>query len=84
MKMHKTGSQWAQVKAASVTAGSVAQATNVLQMALDDIAALHRLLAPFIAAYATHDDPGVSDLDNEQPVAWHVDLGAYRAARRAA
>lgn len=40
--MHKTAEQWAKVKAASVTAGSVAQATNVLQMALDDIACLYR------------------------------------------
>ena len=82
--MNKTAAEWSAVKAASVTAGSVAQATNVLQMALDDIAALHRALAPFVAAYAKHNDPGVSDLYDEQPVAWHVELGAYRAARRAA
>ncbi len=39
---HKTASEWACVKAEAVTSGSVAQATNVLQMALDDLAALQR------------------------------------------
>lgn len=38
--MHKTPAEWSKVQAAMVTAGSVAQATNVLQMALDDIAQL--------------------------------------------
>ena len=42
--MNRTFEEWSKVKASAVTAGSVAQATNVLQMALDDIAELQRLL----------------------------------------
>ena len=38
--MHKTAAEWSKVRAQAVTSGSVAQATNVLQMALDDIASL--------------------------------------------
>jgi hypothetical protein len=41
---------------------------------------LEACLEPFAEAYRKHYDPGVSDLDNEQPVAWHVPLGAYRTA----
>jgi len=39
------------------------------------------VLRPFAEAYKAHDDPGISDLDNEQPVAWHVPLGVFRRAR---
>ena len=38
--MNRTVNEWAGVKVASVFGGSEAQARNVLQMALDDIAAL--------------------------------------------
>jgi hypothetical protein len=38
--MNRTVQEWAKVSAEAVTAGSVAQATNVLQMALEDIATL--------------------------------------------
>lgn len=38
--MHKSAAEWSKVMAQAVTSGSVAQATNVLQMALDDIAEL--------------------------------------------
>ncbi len=42
--------------------------------------ALAAALKPFADAYRKNYDPGVSDLDNEQPVSWHVPLGAYRRA----
>jgi len=38
------------------------------------------VLQQFADVYAKHSDPGVSDLDNEQPVSWHAPLGAYRMA----
>lgn len=47
------------------------------------VARLRDALRPFVEAYKAHDDPGVSDLDNEQLVAWHVPLGAFRRARAA-
>lgn len=40
-------------------------------------------LRPFADAYERKKDPGTSDLDDEQPQAWHVPLGAWRAAARA-
>jgi len=40
--MHKTVEQWRAVKAEAVTSAGVARATNVLQMALDDIQELCR------------------------------------------
>ena len=43
--MHKTAAEWSLVHADKVTAGSVAQATNVLQMALDDIQILAQINA---------------------------------------
>lgn len=43
--MHKTPAEWLKVRAEAVTSGSVAQATNVLQMALDDIAVLAQINA---------------------------------------
>lgn len=39
-----------------------------------------RALRPFAEAFRKYDDPGVSDLDNEQPVSLHVLLGAWRKA----
>lgn len=39
-RMNRTPEEWALVKADAVVAGSSAQARNVLQMALDDIAGL--------------------------------------------
>lgn len=45
--MNKTPAEWADVKAEAVVAGSTAQATNVLQMALDDIATMGAALKPF-------------------------------------
>lgn len=45
--------------------------------------AIERLVAalrPFAEAFRKRDDPGVSDLDNEQPMSIHVPLGAWRAA----
>ena len=44
------------------------------------IAQLKAALKPFADTYRKNADPGTSDLDNEQPVAWHVQLGAYRRA----
>jgi hypothetical protein len=41
---------------------------------------LREALKPFVDAYREKADPGTSDLYNEQPVAWHVQLGAYRRA----
>jgi len=41
--MHRTPQEWAAVSARAATSGSPAQAENVLQMALDDIAALSAL-----------------------------------------
>jgi len=38
-------------------------------------------LRPFAEAFAKADDPGVSDLYNEQPFSLHVPLGAWRRAR---
>jgi hypothetical protein len=40
-------------------------------------------LAPFAEAFAKADDPGMSDLDNEQPISLRVSLGAWRKARSA-
>lgn len=42
--MNKTPEEWAKVSPAAVTEGSRAQAQNVLQMALEDIAAMATLL----------------------------------------
>jgi len=41
---------------------------------------LRAALRPFAEAYLAKSDPGTSDLDDEQPVAWHVPLGAWRRA----
>lgn len=38
-------------------------------------------LRPFAEAFAKADDPGVSDLYDEQPFSLHVPLGAWRRAR---
>ena len=38
-------------------------------------------LEPFVAAYLARCDPGIADLDNEQPLALHVSLGDWRKAR---
>lgn len=38
-------------------------------------------LRPFAQAFAKADDPGVSDLYDEQPFSLHVPLGAWRRAR---
>lgn len=40
-----------------------------------------RVLQPFVEAFDKIDDPGVSDLDNEQPMTLRVTLGALRRAR---
>lgn len=40
-------------------------------------------LRPFVEAFAKADDPGVSDLYDEQPFSLHVNLGAWRRARSA-
>lgn len=41
---------------------------------------IKKALKPFADTFRRHNDPGVSDLYNDQPVAWHVPLYAYRAA----
>jgi len=51
-----------------------AEAARLLEQAAET-------LAPFKDAYAKHNDPGIIDLDDEQRVAWHVPLGAYRRLR---
>ena len=38
--MNKTAAEWAKCSSAAIVAGSAAQAKNVMQMALDDIAAM--------------------------------------------
>lgn len=45
-----------------------------------DNARLKKAVKPFADVFRKHNDPGVADLYNEQPVAWHVPLGAYRTA----
>lgn len=47
--------------------------------ALDAFAKQTRTLTE---AFAKVDDPGVSDLDDEQPMPVHIPLGALRRARR--
>jgi len=37
-------------------------------------------LLPFAEAFRRYNDPGVSDLDNEQPTSIHVNLGYWREA----
>ena len=49
-----------------------------LDTARAEIERLTKALKPFADTFRQHNDPGVSDLYNEQPVAWHVPLGAYR------
>ena len=46
-------------------------------------AAIARILARVLDAYDEVNDPGMSDLDNEQPVALHIHilLGDIRAIR---
>ena len=60
--MHKSLAQWAKVEAAAVTAGSTAQATNVLQMALDDLKALGFLLDEMAEYFDKHAD---ADMDQD-------------------
>jgi hypothetical protein len=45
MKVWNTKDEWAQVRSSAVTDGSKAQATNVLEMAIQDILALHAEVA---------------------------------------
>lgn len=49
---------------------------------LDDLIALRKAVKPIIAAYAETDNPGNSDLDNEQPYSVHVTLGDLRQLDR--
>ena len=51
---------------------------SALDTARAEIERLTKALKPFADTFRQHNDPGVSDLYNEQPVAWHVPLGAYR------
>ncbi len=55
-------------------------ARQYVTAAQERIAVLEGALEPFADTFRQHNDPGVSDLYNEQPVAWHVPLGAYRVA----
>lgn len=59
--MHKTAEEWAKVQAAAVTSGSVAQATNVLQVALDDIQRQAFFLARQVEAQRHYDRDGYCD-----------------------
>jgi hypothetical protein len=45
MKIWNTKDEWAQVRSSAVVGGSKAQATNVLEMAIQDILALHAEVA---------------------------------------
>lgn len=45
---------------------------------------LEGALRPFADTYRAKSDPGTADLYDEQPQAWHVPLGAWRGASRAA
>lgn len=44
---------------------------------------LRKALEPFVADFERRDDPGVSDLYDEQPWSAHVTLGDVRRARAA-
>lgn len=46
----------------------------------DRNAALERIAAAVADAFRRVDNPGVSDLDNEQPMSVHLPLGVLRAA----
>lgn len=47
-----------------------------------EIIMLRAALSAFVNVYSNNTDPGIADLDDEQPVSWHVSLGAYRNATR--
>lgn len=53
---------------------------DTMRSILTELVALRKVAAELAKAYDQHYDPGVSDLDNEQPVAWHLPLGTYRTA----
>jgi hypothetical protein len=62
--MHKTAKEWSAVKAPAVTSGSVAQATNVLQMALEDIAGMALAMEQLAACVKDGLAPGNSRSDS--------------------
>ncbi len=92
--LRRTLASYEACKANPIASGSKAQMMYFIEDAKADIATLAtalegsqaeverltRALKPFADTFRQHNDPGVSDLYNEQPVAWHVPLGAYRVA----
>ena len=54
--------------------------SDPLLAALVEIRRLETALRAFGEVYARNADPGTSDLDDDQPQAWHAPLGAWRRA----
>lgn len=48
----------------------------------DDLVALRKAVKPILADYGRQDNPGLSDLDNEQPMSIRLTLGDLRQLDR--
>ena len=54
-------------------------ARQVAHFAVNEIKNLRNALRPFVESFDNH--PGISDLDNDQPITVRVKLGEWRRAR---
>jgi hypothetical protein len=64
------------------TADAMDAAAKAIDAKDEQIARLRIALRPFADAFRKADDPGVSDLYDDQPFSLHVSLGAWRRASR--
>jgi hypothetical protein len=76
--MHPFTAEWHEARFIAI-----ANPSTILSL-IERCEELEGALRPFADTYRAKSDPGTADLYDEQPQAWHVPLGAWRGASRAA